>query len=160
MNKSLIIFCLPLLLFITIISVLTNYQSGQYNAEERKEASSTIREQINVNWKTVLAVLPQYKSKQAEISTVVPSKEVHISDSTIIAIVADTPRSILLVAPEQQAPIQLTEDEGWLANWKINTILPDSVIWINTDNQQTYEQSLFRNSQNDDENSTSSKSGK
>lgn len=160
MNRRILLVCIPVVLLIVIISVVTHVQSGQYNSEEKNTTDLLSDKPIEIDWQSALKVLPQYQSKQKSAPVVIEDKPIQISDSTIIAIVADIPRSILLIKPNQPAPIQLAEGEGWLDNWSIQTILPDTVVWKNTTNEQTYQQSLFRRPHNNDDNSTSSKSGK
>ncbi|WP_438864988.1 hypothetical protein [Neptunicella sp.] len=160
MNRRILLVCIPVVLLIVLISIVTHVQSGQYNSEEKNTTDLLSDKPIEIDWQSALQVLPQYQSKQKSPQVVIEDKPVQISDSTIIAIVADKPRSILLITPNQQTPVQLTEGDGWLDSWIIQSILPDTVMWKNTNSNQTYQQSLFRNSPNDDKNLTSSKTGK
>ena len=120
----------------------------QKNAIEVTQASvlSTPDNKAAFDWKSILKKMPQYQdkavSKKAKSTTLVKTQ---IKDAQLVAIVIDSPKQALLITPQNNnAPPQAFNiNEGWLDDWIISKIHPDSVVWLNTSSEETFQQFLY-----------------
>ena len=155
MIKTLLLPCSAILLICAILAAWLNYQGASPVKEQRELLDLLNEEKIQVNWLDVLSQLPQYR-KPNEVKTE-PNivREQRISDSQIIGIVVDNPKSALLLidAEPDAMPHQLVVGEGWLKDWKIQKIEPDSITWVNTLTKKSYIQTLFANVDDESKNS-------
>lgn len=149
-----IILCLSLFL-----GVLVNYEAEPVPQQQRQLSFAEIEKTQSNDWQAILLSMPQYKklgppltdeelaAQAAALSAT--KKQATISDSLLIGVIVDKPRSVLLFIQNQAnlEPIQLTVGQSWLANWQLSEITPDSAVWINTQTQQTYTQLLFSNAE-------------
>ena len=147
MIKPLILPSSAILLICAILATWLNYQGASPAKEQRELLDLLNEEKIQVNWLDVLSQLPQYR-KPNEVKTepdVV--REQRISESQIIGIVVDNPKSALLLidAQKESLPQQFGIGDGWLENWEIQKINPDAITWVNTLTQQNHIQTLFAN---------------
>ena len=139
-----------------LFSAWQSYQTASPPKEQRELLDLLSDDNVRVDWVSILSELPQYKEPEVlkAKSEANSTQEQQISDSQIIGIIVDAPKSILLLIDSDidTAPQQLSLGEGWLKNWKIQTIEADSITWVNTLNQQTYIQTLFASVENDSKN--------
>lgn len=134
-----------------ILSAWHNYQTASPPKEQREMLDLLSIDKAQVNWITILSQLPQYRKEDEVKKESDILKEQQISDSQIIGIVVDNPKSVLLLIGSKTEVIshQLSVGEGWLTDWKIQKIEPDSITWVNTRNQQIYIQTLFASVENE-----------
>jgi hypothetical protein len=160
MNRNLLLLSGSILFSIIILSIFANSISGNTGMEKQQKDERISFYKSNIDWKTILSDIPQFKPEKYKAEDIRSVKEVHISDSTIIAIVADTPQSVIIITNENpEIQLQLNNGETWLKSWKIKNIEPDSINWVNEANQQTYTQMLFDTPKNDKK-ALTTKSGK
>ena len=159
MPNRLIIIALSILGVSLLLAVLSNYQSEPLPEKPRQFNFEQIGKNEQNDWKNILSSLPQYKkperplteqelAAQAALLNSAPKQAV-ISDSQLIGIIIDKPRSILLFIQQQDSlePVQLTIGQSWLTDWQLSQINADSAVWLNTQTQQTYTQWLFSHSE-------------
>jgi hypothetical protein len=145
MNKPLILPSAAIMLICALLSSWLNYQSSSIESKQRDLLDLSNQQKTKNTWADVLSQLPQY-GKTVEVKTepeVVQQPK--ISDSIIIGIIVDKPKSVLLLINSQTdaAPQQLNVGDGWLDSWIILEIAPDSITWTNKLTQQNYIQTLF-----------------
>lgn len=145
MIRALILPGAIVLLVCALLSSWINYQSPSIETKQREFLNISNQQKSKNNWVDVLSQLPQYRKVvevKAEPEVV---QQPQISNSKIIGIVVDKPRSVLLLIDSQTetTPQQLNVGDGWLENWIIQDIAPDSITWVNTQTQQDYIQTLF-----------------
>ncbi|MFT7413118.1 MAG: hypothetical protein ACI9J4_001486 [Paraglaciecola sp.] len=158
MTRPLFILCLIILMGSAGMAVLLNIQTASPLKVKTQNIENSNQASAHIEWRSILSQLPQYSPKKIErAATKVTKISPQISDSIIVGIVADEPRSVLLFVPlqaggpEKTMPpsqktneiIQLTAKQGWLKDWEIEQILPDSIIWLNSKTKGSYKQPLF-----------------
>ena len=138
-----------------VFAVLLNYECEPLVQDQRQLSFNEIKNTEQSNWQNILLTLPQYKKPERALTEQelaaqealfnVASKEITISDSQLIGIILDKPRSVLLSIRAQSnlEPVQLILGQSWLADWQLSKINADSAIWFNTQTQQSYTQWLF-----------------
>lgn len=146
------ILCLSLFL-----AILVNYEPEPLPQDQRQLSFEQIENAQQNDWKNILAALPQYKKPErplteqelaAQVALLnAQPKQAVISDSLLIGIIVDKPRSVLLYVQNQTnlTPVQLNLGQSWLADWQLSQINADSAVWINTQTQESYTQWLFSN---------------
>jgi hypothetical protein len=140
------------------MAVLLNVQTASPLKAKTQDTENSNQTSAHIDWRSILSQLPQYSPKKIERAATKATKiSPQISDSIIVGIVVDEPRSVFLFVPlqvsgpEKTMPpsqktnevIQLTVSQGWLEDWKIERILPDSIIWLNSKTKGSYKQPLF-----------------
>ncbi|GGD57654.1 hypothetical protein [Lacimicrobium alkaliphilum] len=146
MNKRLAL-CTGIILMLSALGgALLNLYS--LPASERTVEMTSLEEieRLNNDWQKVLSQLPQFAPSETSESTEVSvESQPEISDSLLVAIIADRPRSALIIVTEQNAgqPMQLAEGDSWLEPWKIETINTDFIVWRNSQTEEQYTQTLF-----------------
>jgi hypothetical protein len=145
MSKKLIKICILVFCLCAVGSSLMNHRTASTVKKNREIAIIDNADFHKNNWVAILEAVPQYKNPELEQPVDSEVKVVHISDGQIIGIIAGKPYSVLIYINNSEAfePLQLKVGEGWLPNWKIKQINPDSVFWVNNLNQETYQQLLF-----------------
>lgn len=145
MIKPLILPCAIILLACALLSSWLNFQSPSAEARQRDFIDLSSQQKPKDTWADVLAKLPQYRETLEVKAVPEVVRQPKISDSKIIGIVVDKPKSVLLLIDDQSEaiPKQLNIGEGWLENWIIRKIAPDSISWVNTLTQEDYTQTLF-----------------
>lgn len=162
MPKQMVRFCVIIFCLCAIGSSLINFQIANAPKSQRKLTLHDSKTFSQLDWIAVLSQLPQYKKAEEKTESInTQTVELQISDGHLIGIVADEPNSVLIYVSQSDSlePLQLTVAEGWLTNWVIRRINADSVEWFNQLNQQSYKQMLFNNSNSEQQNLTTSKSG-
>jgi len=140
-----------------VFAILINYEPEPLPQAQRQLSFEQIENAQQNDWQAILAALPQFKqparplteqelAAQAALLNATPKQAV-ISDSLLIGIIVDKPRSVLLYVQQQAslAPVQLSLGQSWLADWQLSQINADSAVWINTQTQESYTQLLFSN---------------
>jgi hypothetical protein len=145
MIKTLILPCLAILIICATLGTWLNYQIPSPAKKQREPLDFLSEQKIQVNWTNALSQLPQYKKPDQAKSAPEIVREQQISDSQIIGIVVDNHKSALLLTDNnnKSSPQQFNIGDGWLKNWKVQSIEPDSITWVNTLTQQHYIQTLF-----------------
>lgn len=166
MPKQLTVLSLIILSLCAIGSSLLNFQTAGALKSQREFALLDGETFKQIDWIAILSQLPQYKKVEINADTISADPnntqiaDVQISDGHIIGIVVGQPNSVLVYVDQSDSlePLQLTVGEGWLPNWVIKQINPDSVEWSNQLTQQSYTQMLFNHSNSEQKNLTTSKS--
>ena len=145
MSKKLIAICILVFCLCVIGSFLVNHRTASTVNIVRESPVINSKNTQKNDWIAILEEAPQYKKPDLEQPVVHEVKDIHISDGQIIGIIAGNPNSVLIHIDDLETlePLQLTEGEGWLPNWQIKQINPDSVVWSNNLNQEIYTQMLF-----------------
>jgi hypothetical protein len=158
MTKPLTIVCLIVLIASAGMAALLNFQSVEPLKEKAQRLDESKQARAQIDWRGILSQLPQYSPKKIEETSLKGSNtSPDISDSFIVGIVADIPRSAHMHLPSQvdgaerivsstqrtNSIVQLTVGQGWLDDWEIEQILPDSIVWQNNKTKGSYIQPLF-----------------
>jgi hypothetical protein len=145
MSKKLVILCILTFFLCAAGSSLVNHRIANTAKEVREIPIINSTGFQKNNWVAILESVPQYKKPEAEVPINQLAAEVNISDGKIIGIIASKPNSVIIHDNQSATlePLQLTVGQGWLQNWEIKEINPDSVIWLNNQNQELYTQMLF-----------------
>lgn len=147
MPKQLLKFCALVLCLCIICAALLNFQIAGTSKSQRQLSLLDNDVAAQFDWVAILEQLPQYKQKIVSKVILVNKdiKQAQLSDGKIIGIVLDPPKSVLLYVAQSESlvPLQLTLGEGWLDNWLIKKINADSVVWFDSQSQQSYTQLLF-----------------
>lgn len=144
MPRTLFIAGLIIFSLVTLVSVVSNYQSSAFLEKDDRANNTTFSTNQKFAWKTVLLTVSQYQPNITQGSKqLVNSQEPVISDSTVVGIILDEPSSVLLVIEGYSEVQAFKVGEGWLENWIIKSLQADSVNWLNTKDQNQYVQPLF-----------------
>jgi hypothetical protein len=138
--------CLGLLIGSLLLSALVNFQWAEPLKAKNQLSTQNIKLGMAIDWQSILSQLTQYIPAETSIKPqVILETESNISDATVVGILLNKKRSVLIYNPlqEQLEPMQLKLGEGWLENWILSEIESDFVIWTNQVNNQTYTQPLF-----------------
>jgi hypothetical protein len=145
---------LSILSLCLVLAVSSNYESEPLPEKQRQLSFEQIGKNEQSDWKNVLSALPQYKEAASALTEKelaaqallkAAPKQAIISDSQLIGIIVDKPRSVLLFIQHQASldPVQLTLGQSWLADWQLHQINADSAVWFNIQTQQSFTQWLF-----------------
>jgi hypothetical protein len=153
---SRLIYCAVIILCLSLIlAILFNYESEPLAQDQRQLSFEQIENAQQNDWKNILSVLPQYKKPERPLTEQelaaqtallnASNKQAVISDSQLIGIIVDKPKSVLIYIQHQTSlePVQLAIGQSWLVDWQLSQINADSAVWLNIQTQQSYTQWLF-----------------
>lgn len=147
MNKRLVLTVGFALFFVSVASLVFSWQSPKSSPIELENSSDSDKELAQAfNWKKILNTMPRYqkpiKSTPKEISKT-DAVSAKISDAVLLAIVSDHPKQAIMITPNTPEPKTFSINEGWLDNWVISVIRPDSILWSDETSGETYQQYLY-----------------
>lgn len=147
MNKRLVLTLGLLLFFVSVVSLGLSWQSSKTNPIELEDRANSDKAFAPAfDWKKVLYTMPRYqkpiKSTPKEISKT-EAISAKISDAVLLAIVSDHPKQVIMITPNASEPKAFIINEGWLDNWVISVIRPDSILWSDETSGETYQQYLY-----------------
>ena len=143
MNKRLTLTACGVLLFVITLSMISNTLTTTVVQDSFNMPQEIKQPFESIQWKGVLLGVSQFNNETSAPQKSVEDK-VSIIDSTIIAIIADKPQSVVLMTKsDDKNAIQLFIGESWLNHWVLDQINPDSVTWKNIVNQELKTQYLF-----------------
>jgi hypothetical protein len=131
---------------VAVFSVTSNIQKNHFRPTLTSEESPIEKSNATIDWQTILQKNKQFSNFEIQINHQSEQKalEHSVYDSSIVAIILDRPKYIILKIPSNGwQEIVLKEGEGWIKSWKIYKILGDKVIWENDLNREQYIQHLF-----------------
>ncbi|ALS99262.1 hypothetical protein [Lacimicrobium alkaliphilum] len=147
MNSRLLLFAGSLLLLSALGGALLNLYGLPESELNADTASLSEFKRLSNDWQAVLSQLPQFvpPKKTESVVTKAEPRQPKISDGLLVAIVADKPRSAVVIVSEQNdgQPMQLAEGDSWLEPWEIDRIETDFVVWHNSQTDEQYTQTLF-----------------
>ncbi|MBC3764944.1 hypothetical protein [Neptunicella marina] len=145
MNKKLFVILTSWGLSLMLLSILFNTQQYKIPLSEAARSEMNLTHKYDIDWKAILNEVAQFKtiSQVDKIDEKPIAVKAKISDSRIIAIVADTKRSISILKAKEQNVITLGVGDSWLTPWVLQDIFPDRVVWFNSENNETFEQFIF-----------------
>ena len=123
-----------------------------------------------IEWQSIINSLPQFQTQLQQVAPEISNRQSQITDSIIVGIVADEPSSVLLILSgsidvssqiiesaqitsslqNTNKIVQLSVGQGWLDNWEIEQISPDSIIWLNLETKGSWQQFLFESVANNE----------
>ena len=168
MPRKLVFIAVILLSSSVMISPIIYYQQPSAPKDSRELQLLTQNNTKQIEWQSIINSLPQFKKQLQQSASEINNLPPQITDSIIVGIVADELSSVLLVLsgttdessqliePAQIASslentnkiLQLSVGQGWLDNWEIEQILPDSIIWLNRETKDSWQQFLFESGVN------------
>lgn len=130
-------------IFMTVLSHLP--QPIDSNDKSEKPLDYFVKKPVKSNWKSALMEVPDYAPPRKPIKDVVASSSmITIADGKLLGIINTAQPSVVILVPNEIKPKRIAINDGWLNDWKLETINEVEVVWRNSQTLETHIQVMFQ----------------